>query len=60
MKKLIFFILFSFFFSSFSHAAPTCKQMKSCAEAKKYLKQGHKRLDRDKDGVPCENICPGG
>jgi len=38
----------------------TCKQMTSCAEAKKYLKQGYKRLDRDHDGVPCESICPGG
>lgn len=38
-----------------------CKNMESCEEAKYKLKQcGHKSLDRDKDGVPCENICPGG
>ncbi|WP_143530069.1 excalibur calcium-binding domain-containing protein [Rodentibacter trehalosifermentans] len=32
--------------------------MKSCAQAKFYLKQcGVDRLDRDGDGVPCENVC---
>ena len=32
--------------------------MKSCAEAKFYLNQcGVTRLDRDKDGIPCETIC---
>lgn len=35
-----------------------CKEMKSCAEAKFYLTQcGLTRLDRDKDGIPCETIC---
>lgn len=35
-----------------------CKQMTSCKEAIFYLKQcGLKKLDRDKDGVPCESIC---
>ncbi|WP_420230694.1 excalibur calcium-binding domain-containing protein [Psychrobacter sp. ER1] len=24
------------------------------------MKCGNTRLDRDKDGVPCESICPGG
>ncbi|PHS33218.1 MAG: hypothetical protein COA92_04810 [Sulfurovum sp.] len=38
-----------------------CKHMSSCEEAKFLLNQcGMKRLDRDKDGVPCENICSGG
>ena len=36
----------------------TCKQMQSCAEAKFYLMQcGLTRLDRDRDGIPCESIC---
>jgi len=36
----------------------TCGQMSSCAEARFHLKQcGIKRLDRDKDGVPCESLC---
>ncbi len=34
--------------------------MKSCAEAKYHLKQcGMKKLDRDGDGLPCENVCKG-
>ena len=36
----------------------TCKQMQSCAEAKFYLMQcGLTRLDRDRDGIPCESMC---
>ena len=38
----------------------TCGQMASCEQAKQALKCGNTRLDRDKDGVPCESICPGG
>lgn len=35
-----------------------CGEMTSCAEARFYLEQcGIGRLDRDKDGVPCESIC---
>lgn len=35
-----------------------CKQMSSCAEACYYLTQcGYSGLDRDKDGIPCENVC---
>ena len=35
-----------------------CKEMTSCKEAKFYLNVcGVKRLDRDKDGIPCENLC---
>ncbi len=35
-----------------------CSQMKSCKEACFYLlKCGLTRLDRDKDGIPCEKIC---
>lgn len=33
-----------------------CKQMRSCAEAKFYLHECKlKRLDGDKDGIPCES-----
>lgn len=38
----------------------TCSQMSSCEEAKWQLACGNTRLDGDKDGVPCESICPGG
>jgi hypothetical protein len=36
-----------------------CKQMRSCQEAKFYLNHCHlQRIDRDKDGIPCESLCP--
>ena len=36
----------------------TCKEMKSCKEAMFYLRECRvSRLDRDKDGIPCEPIC---
>jgi len=36
----------------------TCGQMTSCAEAKFYLNNcGVSSLDRDKDGIPCEDLC---
>lgn len=39
----------------------TCSEMSSCEEAYYHLNAcGNRRLDRDKDGVPCENICPEG
>jgi endonuclease YncB( thermonuclease family) len=35
-----------------------CSQMVSCEEATFYLKQcGNKKLDKNGDGVPCENLC---
>ncbi len=40
--------------------ATKCSQMTSCEQAKACLAAGRDSLDRDNDGVPCENICPGG
>jgi hypothetical protein len=35
-----------------------CKEMASCEEAKFYLTQcGLSRLDKNGDGIPCENLC---
>ena len=35
-----------------------CADMSSCAEARFHLEQcGMSRLDRDRDGIPCETIC---
>jgi len=34
-----------------------CKYLSSCAEACKYYNMGYYRLDRDRDGIPCENLC---
>lgn len=44
--------------SNFSCAKKYCKNMSSCSEAyHKFKVCGNKGLDRDKDGVPCENVC---
>lgn len=38
----------------------TCAEMSSCEEAKRYLHECDlKRLDSDKNGVPCESLCRG-
>ncbi len=43
---------------SFDCAKKYCKHMNSCAEAcYKLLKCDHQQLDRDNDGIPCENVC---
>ncbi|ELY1969283.1 hypothetical protein BHR43_17565 [Aeromonas salmonicida subsp. salmonicida] len=43
---------------SCSTVASYCKDMGSCEEAEFALEQcGRSRLDRDKDGIPCENVC---
>jgi hypothetical protein len=43
------------------NCSKTCEQMSSCEEAYFQLNQcGCSRRDGDGDGVPCENICPGG
>ncbi|MBN6064209.1 excalibur calcium-binding domain-containing protein [Aggregatibacter actinomycetemcomitans] len=35
-----------------------CRDMDSCADAKFHLREcGMHKLDRDRDGVPCESIC---
>lgn len=45
--------------SGFACAGKTkCGEMDSCEEARFYLTQcGVSRLDRDRDGIPCESIC---
>lgn len=43
---------------SCSTVARYCKDMGSCEEAEFALEQcGMSKLDRDKDGIPCENVC---
>ena len=37
--------------------AQTCKTLDSCEEAVNSYKSGNLKLDRDKDGVPCESLC---
>lgn len=42
------------------NGARTCGDMSTCEQAYACLAGGRSSLDRDKDGVPCEDICPGG
>ena len=54
------FLFISFLLLFVHHAQakfPTCSDMRSCEEAYEYLRQGYTKLDRDRDGVPCESIC---
>jgi hypothetical protein len=37
--------------------AQSCSSFSTCAEAVKSLKSGNTKLDRDKDGIPCEKLC---
>ena len=38
-------------------AAQTCKSFSSCNQAVQSYRSGNSKLDRDKDGVPCESLC---
>ena len=37
--------------------AQNCSSFQNCAEAVASYKAGNTKLDRDKDGIPCESIC---
>jgi hypothetical protein len=38
--------------------AASCKSYRTCAQAVKAWCEGsHPGADRDKDGIPCENVC---
>jgi hypothetical protein len=39
--------------------AQSCKSFKTCEEAMKSFRAGNTKLDRDKDGIPCESLCGG-
>lgn len=43
--------------NSCSGLPKTCGKMNSCEQAYQALECGNKRLDKDKDGIPCESIC---
>ena len=66
LMKIILFVVVSLFSLSYSVASyayncsqcSACYKTKSCQLANYCLKQcGKKSLDRDHDGIPCENIC---
>ncbi len=43
--------------SSGAAMAQSCSSFKTCKEAVASLRDGNSKLDRDKDGIPCEKLC---
>jgi hypothetical protein len=37
--------------------AQNCPSFSTCAQAVALYRAGNSKLDRDKDGIPCEKIC---
>jgi hypothetical protein len=37
--------------------AQNCSSFSNCAEAVASYRSGNTKLDRDKDGIPCEKLC---
>ena len=57
MKKVIF-VIFAFSLAlQGSEALARCSDYATCADAVKAMKAGDGKLDRDKDGIPCEKLC---
>jgi len=59
MKNTSLLILLGLILSSHIAARTTCSQFKNYHDAKAYLdakKPGYKSLDKNHDGVPCENL----
>jgi hypothetical protein len=46
--------------SVWQEARVTCKQVASCEEAVLLWCGGYSGADRDRDGIPCENVCRSG
>ncbi len=46
-----------FLISAGAAQAQNCSSFYSCAEAVASYKAGNTKLDRDKDGIPCEKLC---
>jgi len=43
--------------SSGAAMAQNCSSFANCAQAVASYKAGNTKLDRDKDGIPCEKLC---
>ena len=43
--------------SAGSAIAQNCSSFQNCKEAVASYKAGNSKLDRDKDGIPCEKLC---
>lgn len=56
-KILLLSLILAFSLTAEVHAK-SCKQYRSCAEVIADFPNGNfGRKDRDKDGIPCENVC---
>jgi len=44
-------------FGSGGALAQNCSSFQNCAQAVASYKAGNSKLDRDKDGIPCEKLC---
>lgn len=56
-KKLLLFVILLLCLPEVS-AAKRCKEYRSCAEVISDFPSGNfGKKDRDKDGIPCENVC---
>lgn len=51
------FLLGGLIISAGSALAQNCSSFKTCKEAVASYQAGNSKLDRDKDGIPCESIC---
>jgi hypothetical protein len=45
------------FMSSGAALAQSCASFQTCAQAVASMKAGNSKLDKDKDGIPCESLC---
>ena len=43
--------------SSGAAVAQSCSSFSNCAQAVASYQSGNTKLDRDKDGIPCEKLC---
>ena len=50
-------VLASLVLTAGAASAQNCSSFPNCAEAVKSYNNGNSKLDRDKDGIPCEKIC---
>ena len=57
ISRILKYIISLLILTSNTNAGIYCKYLSSCSEACSYYNQGYYRLDRDRDGIPCENLC---
>jgi micrococcal nuclease len=43
-----------------ANAQQRCSDFRTCEEAEASFRNGNTKLDRDRDGIPCESLCSGG